>query len=151
MLSKKTKYALQAMIGLAKAPQGKPVLTAYLAETEGIPKKFLELILLDLKSLGVVQSRQGKQGGYLLRRPLNKITLGEIVRGIEGPLALLPCVSQSAYERCAECPDEAACGLRLVMKDVRDATSKILDNTTLADVQERVAKARGGSDLMFHI
>jgi Rrf2 family protein len=151
MLSKKTKYALQAMIGLAKATPGKPVLTAYLAETEGIPKKFLELILLDLKSLGVVQSRQGKQGGYLLRRPLNKITLGEIVRGIEGPLALLPCVSQSAYERCAECPDENACGLRLVMKDVRDATSKILDNTTLADVQERVAKAHGGSDLMFHI
>ena len=139
------------MIGLAKATPGKPVLTAYLAETEGIPKKFLELILLDLKSLGVVQSRQGKQGGYLLRRPLNKITLGEIVRGIEGPLALLPCVSQSAYKRCAECPDETACGLRLVMKDVRDATSKILDNTTLADVQERVAKARGGSDLMFHI
>lgn len=151
MLSKKTKYALKAMIGLAKAEPGKPVLTAYLAETEGIPKKFLELILLDLKSLGVVQSRQGKMGGYLLRRPTNKITMGEIIRGIEGPLAPLPCVSHTAYERCAECPDEAACGLRLVMKEVRDASAKILDNTTLADVLERMSKARGSSDLMFHI
>jgi len=151
MLSKKTKYALKAMIGLAKAEPGKPVMTGYLAESEGIPKKFLELILLDLKSLGVVQSRQGKLGGYMLRRPTNKITMGEIIRGIEGPLAPLPCVSQSAYERCAECPDEAACGLRLVMKDVRDASSKILDNTSLADVLDRMQKARGTNDLMFHI
>jgi Rrf2 family protein len=151
MLSKKTKYALKAMIGLAQAEAGRPVLTAKLAADQGIPKKFLELILLELKGLGVVQSRQGKQGGYLLRRNPDSITMGEIIRGMEGPLAPLPCVSQTAYERCKECRDEDTCGLRLVMKEVRDASAKILDNTTLADVLDRMRKARGASDMMFHI
>src|SRR6478735_8349969 len=129
MLSKKTKYALLAMIALAKEPQGNPTMIASLAKNERIPKKFLELILLDLKSLGVVQSRKGKHGGYYLSRSPDEIRLGQIIRGIEGPLAPLPCVSQTAYARCDECRDERACGLRLIMKDVRDATAKILDNT----------------------
>jgi Rrf2 family protein len=151
MLSKKTKYALLAMIALAKEPQGNPTMIASLAKNERIPKKFLELILLDLKSLGVVQSRKGKHGGYYLSRSPDEIRLGQIIRGIEGPLAPLPCVSQTAYARCDECRDERACGLRLIMKDVRDATAKILDNTSLADVLERVSAATRTPEVMFHI
>lgn len=151
MLSKKTQYALKAMIALAQEQAGQPVMIAALAEKERIPKKFLELILLDLKSLGVVQSKKGKQGGYYLSRKPAEIKLGHILRGIEGPLALLPCVSQTQYERCDECKDERTCGLRLVMKDVRDATAKILDNTSLADVLDRVELERSRSDVMFHI
>jgi len=151
MLSKKTKYALLAMIALAKERGTEPVLIATLAENERIPKKFLELILLDLKNLGVVQSRKGKHGGYYLSRAPQEIKLGQIVRGIEGPLALIPCVSQTAYARCGECRDERSCGLRLVMKDVRDATARILDNTSLADVLARIESERVRPEMMFHI
>lgn len=151
MLSKKTQYALKAMVGLASKPIGVPVMIADLAEQERLPKKFLELILLDLKSLGVVQSKKGKQGGYYLSRAPEEIKIGQIMRGIEGPLALLPCVSQSQYKRCDECVDERLCGLRLVMKDVRDATAKILDNTSLADVHDRVERERVKPEVMFHI
>jgi len=151
MLSKKTKYALQAMIALAKEKAGNPMLIASLAEQERIPKKFLELILLDLKNIGVVQSRKGKHGGYYLGRRPEEIKLGQIIRGIEGPLALLPCVSQTAYERCDECRDERTCGLRLVMKDVRDATARILDNTSLSNVLERISSETTKPEMMFHI
>jgi len=151
MLSKKTKYALQAMIALAKEKAGNPMLIASLAEQERIPKKFLELILLDLKNIGVVQSRKGKHGGYYLGRRPEEIKLGQIIRGIEGPLALLPCVSQTAYERCDECLDERTCGLRLVMKDVRDATARILDNTSLSNVLERISSETTKPEMMFHI
>jgi Rrf2 family protein len=141
MLSKRTKYALKAMIALADSHEGGPVLIADLAEREGIPKKFLELILLDLKNAGIVQSKKGKGGGYSLRRTPQEVKMGQIVRLFEGPLALLPCVSQTAYVQCSECRNESRCGLRLVMKDVRDATAEILDNTSLADVLDRVAQA----------
>lgn len=151
MLSKRTQYALKAMVALAKFEAGVPVMIATLAEQERIPKKFLELILLDLKNLGVVQSKQGKQGGYYLSRKSEAIQLGYIIRGIEGPLALLPCVSQSAYERCNDCPDERTCGLRLVMKEVRDATAKILDHTSLTNVLDRIEKEKTKSEVMFHI
>ena len=152
MLSKKTKYALLAMIALAEKEQdGGPTLIADLAEKGRIPKKFLELILLDLKSLGVVQSRKGKHGGYYLSRQPEEIKLGQIIRGIEGPLALIPCVSQTAYAPCEECVDERNCGLRLVMKDVRDSMAKILDNASLADVLERTEAQRKKPELMFHI
>jgi Rrf2 family protein len=151
MLSKKTQYALKAMIALARETSTEPVMIASLAENECIPKKFLELILLDLKSLGVVQSKKGKQGGYFLSRSPQEIKLGHIIRGIEGPLALLPCVSLTQYQRCDECSDERSCGLRLVMKDVRDATAKILDNTSLADVLDRVEAERSKPEVMFHI
>ena len=151
MLSKKTQYALRAMISLAHELPGQPIMIAALAEKEQIPKKFLELILLDLKSIGVVQSKKGKQGGYYLCRKPAEIKLGHIMRGIEGPLALLPCVSLTAYERCEGCKDERTCGLRLVMKDVRDQTAKILDNTSLADVMERVEREKAAPEVMFHI
>jgi Rrf2 family protein len=141
MLSKKTKYALKAMIALADSFEHGPVLISELAEREGIPKKFLELILLDMKNAGFVQSKKGKGGGYMLRRTPLEIKMGQIIRMFEGPLALLPCVSQTAYIQCSECRDERRCGLRLVMKDVRDATALILDNTSLADVLDRVSRS----------
>ena len=128
------------MIALAVEYNQGPVLVAELAEKEGIPKKFLELILLDLKNAGFVQSKKGKGGGYFLRRTPRQVTMGQVIRMFDGPLALLPCVSQTAYTPCTECQDEKRCGLRLVMKDVRDVAARILDNTSLADVLERVER-----------
>lgn len=151
MLSMKTRYAIKALIALAKEPSRDPVLISYLAEKENIPKKFLELILLDLKGMGILGSKKGKHGGYFMRMDADKVTLGQIVRGIEGPLALLPCVSQTQYERCEDCPDEKVCGLRLAFKDVRDATAQILDHTSLTDVLARIEREKQQPDLMFHI
>jgi Rrf2 family protein len=142
MISKKTKYALKALIYLAREYDQGPILIADLAQEERIPKKFLELILLTLKNNGVLQSKKGKGGGYYLGRPPAKISLGEVVRVLEGPLAPVPCVSVMAYAKCEECLDEQTCGIRLVMKDVRDAIADILDGTTLADVLEREERAR---------
>ena len=126
------------------------MLISALAEVENIPKKFLELILLDLKGMGILASRKGKYGGYFLRLEPQEVKIGQVVRRIEGPLALLPCVSLTQYERC-HCPDEKHCGLRLVFKDVRDATARILDNTSLLDVLQRVEKERQQPEVMFHI
>lgn len=134
MLTKKTKYALAALIHLARKQQSGPVLISRLAKEEGIPKKFLELILLDLKKQGLLHSKKGRGGGYYLGRPAELIRLGQIVRLTDGPLAPLSCVSETAYEKCSDCRDETTCGIRKVMKEVRDATARILDTTTLADV-----------------
>ena len=150
MLSKKAKYALEACLALARATPGVPVMIAEVAQAEGIPKKFLELILLDLKNGGLLHSKKGKGGGYMLAKPPRQITMGQIIRLVEGPLALVPCVSQTAYQKCEDCHDERLCGIRMVMRDVRDQTARILDNASLADVLERVAAeqsaAEGGFD-----
>lgn len=138
MLSKKCKYALQALEFLAGESYQEPVLVSEIASAKSIPKKFLELILLDLKNHGVVQSKKGKGGGYFLGKPPEQISIGHIVRIIDGPLAPIPCVSQMAYAKCEECRDEATCGIRSVMKDARDAMASVLDQATLADVLNRV-------------
>src|SRR6202044_2433950 len=114
MLSKKSKYALKAMMVLAKEYGQGPVLISDLAQREGIPRKFLELILLELKNHGLLQSKKGKGGGYFLAKPPNTIAAGQIVRIVDGPIAPLPCVSRTAYMRCDECPDERTCPIRLV-------------------------------------
>jgi Rrf2 family protein len=141
MINKKTKYALQAMIILAQEYDRGPVLIADLAERGRMPRKFLELILLSLRNSGLLQSRKGKGGGYLLGRPPDRITMGEVIRIVEGPLAPVPCVSKIAYRRCDECRDERTCGIRLVMQEVRDGIANILDGTTFADVLKRVKRA----------
>jgi Rrf2 family protein len=141
MLSKKAKYALEACIALAKAPTGVPMMIQDIADQERIPKKFLELILLELRNDGVLTSKKGKGGGYYLAKSPRQITMGQIIRLIEGPIALVPCVSQTAYQPCHECCDEHLCGIRMVMKEVRDATSAILDRTTLQDVLDRIRLA----------
>ncbi|MBW6485583.1 MAG: Rrf2 family transcriptional regulator [Syntrophobacterales bacterium] len=142
MIAKKTKYALKAMINLAMLYDKGPILIADLAREEKIPKKFLELILLTLKNHGILQSKKGKGGGYYLGKSPAEVSMGTLIRIFEGPLAPVPCVSESAYETCSECRDEQTCGIRLLMREVRDATAKILDNESLADVLERVAKAQ---------
>ena len=137
MLSRKTKYGLRALLGLARGNGDSPRLVADLAREEGIPQKFLEAILLELKRRGLVDSRKGRGGGYLLRKSPAAITFGDVMRVLEGPLAAVPCVSETSYAACVECVDEATCGVRLAMKEVRDATAAILDRTTLADVAAR--------------
>lgn len=141
MISKKTKYGLKALVYLARQYDKGPILIADLAREENIPKKFLEAILLALKNSGILQSRKGKGGGYYLGRHPSKITFGQAIRIMEGPLAPVPCVSETAYAKCTECENEQTCGIRLVMKDVRDAIAGILDNTTLADVLEKIDNA----------
>ena len=133
MLSHKAKYGLKAAFYLARYYEKGPVLISDLAQAEYIPKKFLEHILLELKKHGILYSRMGKGGGYHLSKSPDKIYLGQIIRVLDGPLAPVPCVSKSAYVRCIECKDERTCEIRKVMKHVRDATAKILDNTSLAD------------------
>ena len=142
MLSKKSKYGLKALLVLADETGRGPVQASELAERQGLPKKFLEAILLELKRHGLLQSKKGRGGGYVLSRRPGDITLGQIIRALNGPLALIPCVSQTAYMRCEECMDEQTCGVRLVMKEVRDATAHILDNTTLAGLNARVRASR---------
>jgi Rrf2 family protein len=148
----KAKYGLRALVALAKDHGKGPRLIADLAASEMIPRKFLELILLELKRKGILESKKGPGGGYNLNRPPSLISVGDVVRALEGPIALLPCVSQSAYKRCDECVDELTCGIRLVMKDVRDASAAIFDGTTLEDVLDRgrrMAETRG--PVMYHI
>lgn len=134
MITQKTKYALHALLALA-AEYGKgPVLISDLAHQGSLPRKFLESILLELKNKGILGSKKGKGGGYFLAKPPKAVSFGEIVRFFNGPLAPVSCVSQTAYAPCPECRDEASCGVRMVMKEVRDLTAKILDGTTLADI-----------------
>ena len=139
MLSKRSKYAIKALLALADHERGEPVRIADLAHEEQIPPKFLELILLGLKNQGILQSRKGKGGGYLLARDPADIYLGQIVRMFDGPLAPVPCASQTAYVACADCPDEAVCGVHLAMKAVRDATAKVLDGTSIASLRQQMA------------
>src|SRR4026208_2365502 len=139
MLSKKSKYGLKAMLELAGESGQKPIQASELAEREGLPKKFLEAILLELKRHGLLQSKKGRGGGHVLGRQPADITVGQVIRVLEGPLALIPCVSQTAYMKCEECVNEQACGIRLVMKDVRDATARILDSTSLPQLNASVA------------
>jgi len=136
-LSKKGEYALRALIdlGIAAEVDRSLVQIAELAASEQLPIKFLEQIMQLLKEEGFVESRRGKFGGYRLARPAARIAVGQVVRLIDGPLAPINCVSQTAYEKCS-CPDEAHCGLRMLMLDVRTAITNILDRYSLADVVE---------------
>lgn len=134
MLSRQSKYGLRALLFLARQPPGKPVLISEIAEPEKMPRKFLERILLDLKKHGILQSRKGKGGGYALARPMEAISVAEVVRITDGPLAPVPCVSQTAYAKCTDCADERTCAIRVVMKQVRDEIARVLDNTSLADL-----------------
>lgn len=141
-LSKRGEYGLRAMIDLASVGSETGVIQIKeIADRQQIPAKYLEQILLTLKNAGLLNSKMGVGGGYYLARPASEITLGHIVRVLDGPLAPIRCVSQMAYEPCG-CPDEETCGLRLVMLDVRNAISAILDHTTLADVTNRIRQAQ---------
>jgi Rrf2 family protein len=141
-LSKRTQYGLRALYALARNYGRGPILIAQLSEEETIPRKFLEQILLSLKASGLVVSRKGKGGGYALVRPPEEITVAQVIRVMEGPLAPLPCASETRFRKCDECVDIETCGTRIVMRQVRDAMAEILDATTLAMVCEKVDRAR---------
>ena len=133
MLSQKARYALKALYVLIARPPGETVMIAEIAAQARVPRKFLEQILLDLKRRGIVHSQRGKHGGYSLGRAPDQISFAEVIRTIDGPLALSPCVSVTAYRRCDDCTDEATCITRKVLLAVRDATANILENCTLAE------------------
>lgn len=137
MLSKRSKYGLRAILALARHPSRQPVLIAALAQQERIPKKFLEQILLALKHAGLLGSKKGQGGGYFLQRAPDAISLGDVIRALDGPIAPVPCVSRMAHHPCEDCEDEATCGVRDIMQQVRAATASILDQTTLAEVLRR--------------
>lgn len=141
MITMKTKYALKALAYLATAPPEGPVLIAEIAEKEDIPRKFLELILAELKQHGFVRSRKGRGGGYFLAVEPAKITLASVMRVLDGPIAPVPCLSRKSYQRCDGCKDEATCGVRLVLQDLYESSVKILEGTTLADLVRRVELA----------
>lgn len=142
MLSSRAKYATRALLDLSLHAEDGPIPIHDIAERQNIPLKFLEQILLTLKRGGFVQSRKGPGGGYFLARPAKEITLGAVVRTIEGPLAPISCVSVSGYMECG-CPDPEVCGLRAVWKDARDALAKVLDNTTFEDIRDKHKRQSG--------
>jgi Rrf2 family cysteine metabolism transcriptional repressor len=144
-LSSRGEYALRALVVLGLNYGSGVVSIGTIGVQQNIPKRFLEQILNDLKELGVVESKRGLAGGYRLRRPPEQITLAEVIRYLEGPLAPVSCVSQTSYERCS-CPDESKCGIRSIMKEVRDNIARILEKVTVAQLCERVRMLQGVHD-----
>lgn len=144
MLTSKAKYALRAMIDLAaqggEGPR-RPLFIGDIAERQHIPRRFLENILLELRKHGLVVSHRGKAGGYALARAPDLITFADVIRAIDGPLALTPCASRTAYQRCEDCKDEAICSLRKTLVKVRDASAAILEATTLSEAARRSTEA----------
>lgn len=141
MLTKKTRYALKALIILAERSPAEPTLIADISERESIPKKFLEAILRELKQHGLLDAQRGRGGGYSLRLRAEEITLAAIIRALEGPIAPVPCLSRTAYRRCDECKDERTCGVRVVLRDLYESNARVLENTTLADLVLRSREA----------
>jgi Rrf2 family protein len=150
MLSAKCKYGLKAMIHIARFGSKGPVLIADVAEAENIPKKFLDVILLELKTNGLLSSKKGKGGGYQLACSANKITVADIVRSLDGPLGPVPCVSEDENRRCDDCRDEQTCAIRSIMQEVHDAAAAILESVSVADMCHR-AQRSGKAVLMFDI
>jgi len=144
MLSQKARYALRALFVLGGRKDDQPVMIADIAEQAQVPRKFLEQILLQMKNRGIVHSYRGKFGGYTLGRQPEDITFAEVIRVIDGPLALSPCASRTAYRRCDDCVDENTCSIRKVLLAVRDASAEILESHTLAHAlaDEKSAKKR---------
>lgn len=137
MLSKKVHYSISALLKLARMESDKPVTIREIASSEGLPKKYLEAILLDMKNLGIVASKKGKGGGYFLIKKPDEINLDFIIRKFDGAIAHIPCVSRNFYQPCEYNVDEKYCGLRDVFEDVWIETTKILSNTSIADILER--------------
>lgn len=145
MLSQKARYALHALLVLADHGEDEPIMIAEIAERARVPRKFLEQILLDLKRRGIVRSLRGRAGGYLLGRQPKNITFAEVIRTIDGPLALSPCVSTTAYHKCEDCDDEETCAIRKVLLAARDATAAILEERTLAGAMTSRRRTRAAA------
>lgn len=134
MLSKKTKYGLKALTFIARCESDMPVRVGEIADSENIPQKFLETILLTLRKAGILGSKKGKHGGYYLRSHPSEVKMTDVMRVLEGPIAMVPCVSLNYYEKCDDCPDEHQCSVHRLMIEVRDSTLKVFRNTTLEDL-----------------
>ena len=134
MISKRTKYGLKALTFIARQKDKKMVQIATIAKSENISHKFLESILLTLKKSGFLRSKKGKGGGYYLLKDASEIPMTDIIRILEGPIAMLPCVSLNYYEKCDDCPDENSCSVHKLMIQVRDNTLEVFRNTSLADL-----------------
>jgi Rrf2 family protein len=141
MLSQKARYALHALIVLAEHTGEEPMQIAAIAEEARVPRKFLEAILVDLKKRGIVRSMRGRSGGYLIGKAPRDISFADVIRVIDGPLALAPCVSATAYHKCEDCVDEATCAIRKVLLAARDATAHVLETRTLAQAAAAARKA----------
>jgi Rrf2 family protein len=133
----KARYGIKALVFLARTDGLRPVAAQSIAKAERIPPKYLEGILRALRQAGYVASVRGQFGGYALQRPAGEVVLGDVIRALSGPLAPVPCLSKTAYERCGECVDEATCAVRMLLQDVHAATLRIVDGTTLADLAAR--------------
>jgi Rrf2 family protein len=133
MLSQKAKYAIKALLALARAGDGELLQAGDIAQRQNIPRKFLDLIFFELRRHGLIHSTRGREGGYALALPAADISIARIVRAVDGPLAPLPCASVAFYRSCDDCDDEKTCEVRRLMREVRDAASAILDNTSLAE------------------
>jgi Rrf2 family protein len=147
MLSQKARYALRALLHLVEHGADRTIQVGEMAERQMIPRKYLEFIMVDLKKAGLVTSRRGPGGGYVLARPANAIAFVEVMRAIDGPIALVPCASENFYQRCDDCHDEATCAIRKVLLRVRASALEILEKTTLADAAgaELAAEALNGA------
>jgi Rrf2 family protein len=132
MIAQKTRYALRSLLFLAEEQEGAPVQLSRIAETQRVPPKYLELIMLDLKKAGLVKSARGPKGGYRLARASNEISFGEVVRTMEGPIALVSCASVNFYAPCGDCQDEATCAIRRAFAILRDQSTSVLDSISLA-------------------
>ncbi|MBH0113194.1 Rrf2 family transcriptional regulator [Novosphingobium sp. YJ-S2-02] len=143
MISNKAKYALRALLAVAARPEGEALTSTEIARTHAIPHKFLEQILLDLKKSGILESRRGKAGGYVMLRPADTISFGEVLRIFDGPLAPLPCLSRNAYRRCEDCENEARCLIRRELARSYEASRQVLESRTIADA------LRDGQDPAF--
>jgi Rrf2 family protein len=143
MISQKAKYAFKALFRLAEVPPGEALSIEEIARADAIPQKFLEHILLDLKRKGLVASRRGRAGGYMLIKQPHEMTIGSVLRAIDGPIAPLPCISRTAYRRCTDCKDETACTVRRLFADTYAAMLLLMDGTTLAEAIRPGAGLRG--------
>lgn len=137
MLSKKTKYGIKALAFIAKREDRKPVQTSEISKSENISQKFLESILLELRKSGFLGSKKGKGGGYYLIKEPEAIQMTAVIRVLEGPIAMVPCVSLNYYEKCDDCPSEETCSVHSLMIQVRDSTLKVLGDNTLADISAK--------------
>ncbi len=151
MLSKKTKYAINALIVLAEHYNQEMLQIADIATKADVPKKFLEQILLELKKNHILDSKKGKGGGYFLRMAPEKVTLGAVIRMMSGAIALVPCASKTAYSPCDECKDESICGLKIIMIEAREATTSVLDSKSIADILNESERCKIQRESMYHI
>lgn len=139
MLSKKTKYGIKALTFIARSKQDQPVQAGVISKSENISHKFLESILLSLKNAGILGAKKGKGGGYYLLKSANDIMMSEVIRNLEGPIAMVPCVSLNFYEKCDDCRTEEECSVHRLMLEVRDNTLKVLKNKSLAQLVKETA------------